>query len=121
MGGIPLGNSNIIPGVDAKTLHRSHELSGNRSIKKVAEMAEEMRQGTYSAPPIDVVAHNGQYYIIDGHHRAAAARRTDTAVDIKTWSEQELASHTSSYKSIEEVVRDAQFARPDRLINKYRN
>ena len=39
-----------------------------------------MRQDGYVGNGIDVVEHNDQRYIVDGHHRAAAARRTGTTL-----------------------------------------
>jgi uncharacterized ParB-like nuclease family protein len=111
--------ANILRGVDPKTLNRSHEISGGRSSSRVNDIAASMRQSGYNGPPIDVVEHNGQYYIIDGHHRAAAARRTSTAVDIRVVDD--VANHPSSYKSVEEVVRDAQLLGPDRLTHPNRH
>ena len=109
------GGENIIRGVDASTLNRSHEISGRTSSRNVNEIADGMRESGYRGPPIDVVESNGKYYIIDGHHRAAAARRTGTPVDIRVVDD--ITNHPSGFRSIEEVVTDAQLEGRDRITH----
>ena len=114
------GATDIVRGVDPRTLNRSHEISGRSSSNRVNDIADDMRRSGYSGPPIDVVEHGGQFYIIDGHHRAAAARRTGIAVDIRIV--RDVASHPSNYRSVNEVVYDAQLIGPDRIThpNRYK-
>ena len=109
------GTGNVIQGVDARTLNRTHSISGKNSSKSVDEIAQSMREGGYKGAPIDVVESNGSYYIIDGHHRAAAAARTGTPVDIRVISD--IQAHPSSYNSLQEVIRDAQNVGFDRLTS----
>jgi RHS repeat-associated protein len=110
----------IIRNVDPKSLTRTHNLSGNKSIRLVEEIAENMKNPNYLGPrtPIEVVEAEGKRLILDGHHRAAAARRTGTKVDIKVVKD--VKSHPSSWNTIEEVLSDAVNVKPDRLFNKYR-
>ena len=62
-----------------------------------------MRSSGYNVNhPIEVVEHNGQRYIIDGHHRAAAARQTHTPVTIRLIKN--IDSHTSTFNSTKEVI-----------------
>jgi hypothetical protein len=45
----------------------------DRARARLGSVLVAMRQGK-SLPPIDVWAWRGQYYVLDGHHRVAAAR-----------------------------------------------
>ena len=72
-----------------------------------------MRQDGYVGNGIDVVEHNGQRYIVDGHHRAAAARRTGTNVNVNVVDD--IANHPSEYNSVNDVVRAADSVGLDRL------
>ncbi|OCQ23659.1 hypothetical protein A7985_06875 [Pseudoalteromonas luteoviolacea] len=64
-----------------------------------------MRQDGYVFDGIDVVEDNGQRYIIDGHHRAAA-RRTRTNVNVNIVDD--VANHPSNFNSVKEVVESAE-------------
>lgn len=73
-----------------------------------------MKINGYNGPAIDVVKdEDGNMYIIDGYHRAAAARITGTRVKINIVTD--VANHPSSYKSIEEVINDALSIGRDKL------
>ena len=72
-----------------------------------------MRQNGYVGDGIDVVEVNSQRYIVDGHHRAAAARRTGTSVKVNVVDD--IASHPSGYNSVDDVVRSADSVGRDRL------
>ena len=45
----------------------------DRARARLGRVLLAMRQGR-SLPPIDVWAWRGEYYVLDGHHRVAAAR-----------------------------------------------
>jgi uncharacterized protein (DUF1015 family) len=72
-----------------------------------------MRTGGWKGDPIEVVEHNGKRYIIDGHHRVEAARRAGIDVQYEIVGPSEMAKH--NYKSIDEVIRAAAEAGPNRL------
>lgn len=63
--------------------------------------------------PIDVAEHNGNLYILDGHHRAAAARQTSTDVIIKLVTD--IKKHKGTLNTIEEVLESAANTGHDRL------
>jgi len=99
--------------VDPKTLQRTHSIEGKRSSKRVDQLSDSMRQEGFVGNGIDVVEGNGQQFIIDGHHRAAAARRTGTQVEINIVDD--IERHPSSFNSIDEVIESADSVGPDRL------
>jgi ParB-like chromosome segregation protein Spo0J len=72
-----------------------------------------MRTGGWQGDPIKVVEHNGKRYIIDGHHRVEAARRAGIDVQYKIASPSEMAKYR--YNSIDDVIRAAAEAGPNRL------
>ena len=61
---------------------RDTEINGLESYR-VDQIASSMsRNGYYSSKPIKVYAYNGDYFIIEGHHRKAAAIRVGIDVQI---------------------------------------
>ncbi len=100
--------------INPQELVRTHSISGKSSSKKVKEMVKEMRNTGWNGPPVDVVVHNGRTYIIDGHHRIAAAKMAGLDdVPIKIIGD--LKSHPSSYNSIQDVLESADTVGFDRL------
>ncbi|MFZ2315432.1 MAG: ParB N-terminal domain-containing protein [Gammaproteobacteria bacterium] len=100
--------------VSVNSLVRTEALSGRSSSKRVAEIASDMRASGYNGPPIDVVVdEHGSMYIIDGHHRAAAAKATNTPVKINVVTD--IANHHTNYKAIEEIIHDSLFVGRDKL------
>ncbi|MFC8902597.1 polymorphic toxin-type HINT domain-containing protein, partial [Micromonospora sp. NPDC057140] len=56
----------------------THGISGDSSTKRVARYGNDMANGEFDwkQSPIDIVRHEGKMYVVDGHHRLAAARWT---------------------------------------------
>jgi YD repeat-containing protein len=104
----------VIQGVDASTLNRTHSISGKPSTTRVDGIAANMREVGYRGPAIDVIEDQGQYYIIDGHHRALAAQMTRTPVNVRPV--RDLMNHPSNYNSLSDVLRSADTVGPDRLV-----
>jgi len=106
-------------GVDPKSLKRTHAISGKTSTKEVEKMVNTMRSTGYdNRYPIDVAEHQGELYILDGHHRAAAARQTSTNVSIKLITN--IREHHGTLNTIEEVLESAQSIGNDRLEHRRR-
>ena len=104
----------LVHGVDAKTLSRTHSIEGKRSTKRVEAIAHRMRNNGYDVnEPIDVVEHNEQRYIIDGHHRASAARQTHTPVTIKLIKN--IENHKSTHNTVQDVIDSSNAVGLDRL------
>jgi uncharacterized protein RhaS with RHS repeats len=105
----------VIRDVDPNSLKRTHAIEGKASTKQVEAIASKMQKNGYDDDwPIDVVEHNGSRYIVDGHHRASAARRTHTKVTIELIKD--LVGHHSAFNTLNEVVESADSVGHDRLM-----
>jgi|GEM_PF-2336106 len=107
--GNPLGNlgGSIRTGVNPSTLSPSHSIGGRSSSKNVDAISQSMRENGYKGKPIDVLEYNGRTIIVDGHHRAAAANRTGTAVDVRSVHPSEFPMGSGGWKSIQDVINGA--------------
>ncbi|MHA4968083.1 RHS repeat-associated core domain-containing protein [Pseudomonas extremorientalis] len=104
----------LIHGVNAETLIRTHTIEGKRSTKRVERIALSMRSDGYKInEPIEILEHNERRYIVDGHHRASAARQTHTPVTLKLITD--IYSHKTTFNSIEEVIEASNAVGLDRL------
>ena len=99
--------------LDPNDLLRSHSISGNRSSKRVDELSQNMRNEGFVGDGIDVVDNKGQLIIIDGHHRAAAARRTNTRVNVNVVTD--IKNHPSNFNDINDVIKSAETVGLDQL------
>ncbi|SDC80285.1 RHS repeat-associated core domain-containing protein [Pseudomonas koreensis] len=104
----------LIHGVDPHSLKRTHAIMGKKSTKHVEKIRDQMRAGGYDVSyPIDVAEHQGNFYILDGHHRAAAAKQTATPITIKLITN--IRDHKGELNTIEEVIESANNVGHDRL------
>jgi hypothetical protein len=63
-----------------------------------------------------VVEHEGRFYLLDGHHRLAAARLAGLAhVAVRDVTQELLSGGFKSYKTLQEVLDDAALYQGDRL------
>jgi uncharacterized ParB-like nuclease family protein len=105
----------VLHDVDPNLLHRTHSIEGKGSTKRVENLANDMRSNGFNKEkPIDVVEHEGNYYIVDGHHRAAAARRTHTPVSINLVKDLK-AYGNKNYATLDDVLDSAKNVGNDRL------
>lgn len=85
--GLPLSQPRIVvaTGVAAdagpewmatRDLNPTHGISGDSSTKVVRGLRDAMRGGSFdwNESPISIVRNEGQAYVVDGHHRLAAAK-----------------------------------------------
>ena len=97
----------------ASSFSRTESLKGGASSRKVDDLIEKMRRDGWKGDPIKIVEHNGQKYIIDGHHRVEAARRVGIEVQYEIASPSDLAR--SGYQTLDDVLHAASEAGPNRL------
>ncbi|NAT38543.1 hypothetical protein CU661_15260 [Pseudomonas syringae pv. actinidifoliorum] len=101
--------------IDANILSRTHTIEGKGSTRRVEKLAEDMRTNGFKKDvPIDVVEHAGSYYIIDGHHRASAARTTHTPVSIRLITDLKVYGN-KNYATVDDVLESAKNLGNDRL------
>jgi len=105
----------IIEGVDASTLVKGHSIGGSSSIKRVGKIADSMRVEGYIGDPIRVIQSDGHMIIVDGHHRTAAARMTNTPVNVEVVGPEAFPMGSGGWRSIDEVIQGSQTAGPNRL------
>ncbi len=58
-----------------RDLQRTHDIGGNSSSKNVMKIRDSMAADGWQGDPVSVLEHDGQKYLLDGHHRRAAAIR----------------------------------------------
>ncbi|MFF8993344.1 RHS repeat-associated core domain-containing protein [Streptomyces sp. NPDC014983] len=96
---------------DPHSLKPTHEIEGNASTKKVKTYRDAMRNGDFDweQSPISVVTHeDGTQYVVDGHHRLAAARMANVdAVGIRDVTDQLNDGGFLGYKNMDDVVESA--------------
>ncbi|PAZ09310.1 hypothetical protein CLM62_47305 [Streptomyces sp. SA15] len=96
---------------DPHSLKPTHEIEGNASTKRVKAMRDDMRNGDFDweQSPISVVTHeDGAQYVVDGHHRLAAARMANVdAVGIRDVTDQLNDGGFLGYKDMDDVVESA--------------
>jgi hypothetical protein len=99
------GNGNVpVPlSAPASSFRRIHTIPTARDRALVAEIEASMRQNGWVGDPIAVAEVNGHLYILDGHHRVAAAGRAGIPVRYRVVPPEELA-------------RDFHVSDPNRLV-----
>jgi RHS repeat-associated protein len=73
-----------------------------QSPEKIAELAANMKINGWQGAPISVFENNGTKYILDGHHRVAAARIAGIEVQYNLIQASKLSSF--GYKSLDDVI-----------------
>jgi len=90
--------------ISPQDLVRTHGLKGDSTTKKVLAYADELsKTGWANMPPVSLVDIDGKLYILDGHHRVAAASRAGVDVKYNLVDPSEIGSY--GYKSTERSFR----------------
>lgn len=111
----PLGlSSGLIRNVNPFDLSPTHSISGGQSSRVVRNIFENMKKNGFGDEPLDVIVINGKKYVVDGHHRLAAAKRAGINVDINVKNPNDVFS-PGGYQNEEDVVNSAASAGPNRL------
>jgi hypothetical protein len=97
---------------DPADLKPTHEIWGDSSTKKVASMRNQMRQGAFDwdeSGPIFVAKDGEDMYVLDGHHRLAAAKMAGLQeVPIQDVTDQVVNGGFRGYPDMDDVIRSAQ-------------
>ncbi|MBE1488907.1 LamG-like jellyroll fold domain-containing protein [Plantactinospora soyae] len=95
-----------------------HGISGDSSTKNVARLGKDMRAGTFDweQSPLSVVRHEGTTYVLDGHHRLAAAKWVGAErVGIRDVTDELLNGGFRGYKDMADVLDTASRFQGNRL------
>ena len=65
----------------------------NRKSRYVDRLRSNMEENGWSGPPVELFEHDGSLYIINGHHRARAARQAGLPMPYKVLTEAELLEY----------------------------
>jgi RHS repeat-associated protein len=109
--GEPCTCSNPAGSAGPRDLTRTHSIGGRSSSRWVSGLVEDMRANGYTQAPIAVVVHEGSRYVVDGHHRLAAASRAG----IRSVPIVEVQLPFAGYHGVDDLVG---FVEPDNLRNR---
>jgi hypothetical protein len=102
-----------------RDLKPTHSIFGDSSTKKVASMRNMMRAGTFDwdeAGPIFVAKNGDDMYVLDGHHRLAAAKMVGLEeVPIQDVTDQLVSGGFRGYPDMDDVLRSAHTFMGNRL------
>jgi hypothetical protein len=76
-----------------------------QSAQKIEDLVVKMKVGGWQGEPISVFEHNGTKYILDGHHRVAAARALGLEVPFQTIPASRITEF--NYSSVDEILAHA--------------
>jgi hypothetical protein len=108
--------------VKTDELRSTHSIGGADDTAKVVQLRNIMeltgRKWPKSVPPIDVVIHKGVMYIVDGHHRLAAAKLAGVReVLVNDVTEQLVNGGVRGYRDMTDVLAGARAFRGNSLVD----
>jgi ParB-like chromosome segregation protein Spo0J len=86
---------------------------GKPDREVVEEIARSMEENGWDGPPIDVIEGGAGLYVLDGHHRIAAARKAGIKVRVRKVSIKDLPAY--GYRNLADVVLAADNREKDTL------
>ncbi|WBB64609.1 polymorphic toxin-type HINT domain-containing protein [Streptomyces sp. WMMC500] len=112
-------NSNGICGsADAHSFRRTEALSGNASKRNVDSLTASMKENGWQGDPISVAKIGDDLYVLDGHHRVAAAKRAGIDVPYRVLSDADIRARYPG--GADDITTAWAEVGPDRLVNKYK-
>ncbi len=99
-------------------LNSTHDISGNASSRVVGDYMRDIKLEN-KIEPIEVAQINQENYVLDGHHRVEAAKRTNSSVNFNVVPEKEYPAF--GYSSKEAIINANANAAPNKLNNKLVN
>ncbi|MEW1614384.1 MULTISPECIES: ParB/RepB/Spo0J family partition protein [unclassified Streptomyces] len=112
-------NSNGICGsADAYSFRRTEALSGNASKRNVDSLTASMKENGWQGDPISVAKIGDDRYVLDGHHRVAAAKRAGIDVPYSVRSDADIRARYPG--GADDITTAWAEVGPDRLVNKHK-
>ena len=103
---------------DPFSFRRTEALSENASKRNVDELTASMKENGWQGDPISVAKIGDDFYVLDGHHRVAAAKRAGIDVPYRVLPDSEIRVR---YRGGADAITTAWAeVGPDKLVNKYR-
>ncbi|HEX4793255.1 MAG TPA: ParB N-terminal domain-containing protein [Humisphaera sp.] len=96
---MPPNEDQQISQAPAHDFRKTESIAGRRDARIVQTIYNSMIEVGWKGPPIAVVEHAGEKYILNGHHRTYAARKAGINVPYRIAELSEFG-----YNSIEEVL-----------------
>jgi hypothetical protein len=93
-----------------RDLSSTHAISGDSSTKVVRGLRNSMKDGSFdwNESPISIVRNEGQAYVVDGHHRLAAAKLASLdQVAVRDVTGELLNGGFSGYSDMADVLNGA--------------
>lgn len=100
------------------SFRRTEALSGNASKRNVDALTASMKEGGWQGGPISVAKIGSNLYVLDGHHRVAAAKRAGIDVPYRIVPDSEIRDRYPG--GADDVTTAWAEVGPDKLVNKYR-
>jgi hypothetical protein len=107
---LPFGVRSV---VSPFTLRRTEQLAGRAASRSVTAITDSMKASGFVGDPVEVFRVRDELYIINGHHRVAAAKAAGIDIPIRELSLEEVQAY--GYKSAEDVVTAWSETAPDKL------
>jgi hypothetical protein len=103
-----MGLQSLSRGVNPANLRRTHPTRRTNSTKIIDDLAADMKANGFNHRyPIEVFEYKGSLYIMNGHHRVAAANKAGVTVSVRRLTFEE-ASSSYGWTSAEAIYWEAQ-------------
>ncbi|WP_158939218.1 polymorphic toxin-type HINT domain-containing protein [Streptomyces sp. NRRL S-87] len=103
---------------DPFSFRRTEALSGNAAKRNVDTLTASMKENGWQGDPISVAKIGDNLYVLDGHHRVAAAKRAGVDVPYRILSDSEIRARYPG--GADDITTAWAEVGPDKLVNKYR-
>jgi ParB-like chromosome segregation protein Spo0J len=103
---------------DPFTFRRTEALSGNASKRNVDSLSASMKETGWQGEPISVAKIGDDLYVLDGHHRVAAAKRAGIDVPYRILPDAETRARYPG--GADDITTAWAEVGSDKLVNKYR-
>jgi hypothetical protein len=109
----PTATAGILPTAPASSFLGTESLAGNASSRLVRWLTDSMETNGWRGDPIEVAQNGDDLFIINGHHRVAAAMRAGIDVPYRVLTDEEWQGY--GYNSMQDIINAWASAGPNRL------